>query len=70
MSSDYQTEFILDERYPLCSKCGENHVYAAGGPHMDWCEPCLWKHIETDQRCNEPLCELKPKRKRRKRRKK
>ena len=32
---------------PLCSKCGQNVVYAAGGPHMDWCEPCLWAHIDA-----------------------
>ncbi len=40
---------IQDENRPICSKCGKNTVYAKGGPHMDWCEPCLWDSVKDDQ---------------------
>ncbi len=39
---------ILSQERPICSKCGKNNVYAQGGPHMDWCEPCLWESVKND----------------------
>jgi len=62
--SEPQLELIPEEhreKYPFCVKCGVERVYAVGGPHMNWCEPCLWAHVKSDRECDEPKCELKPK---------
>jgi len=67
MSPEDQPDlFTLNQyNFPLCEKCGKERVYAAGGPHVNWCEPCLWAHVEKDSKaCNEPGCQLKPKRRR------
>lgn len=36
----------FDRNKVICAKCGVNNVYATGGPHMDWCEPCLWASLD------------------------
>ncbi len=36
----------IESKYPLCAKCGVERVYAAGGPHQDWCEPCIWEFVK------------------------
>lgn len=40
--------FDLDPARKVCTKCGKNNVYATGGPHMDWCEPCLWAYTDEN----------------------
>jgi hypothetical protein len=37
---------LFNSDKPICTKCGVNRVYAQGGTHIEWCEPCVWEFVK------------------------
>lgn len=44
---DQSLELMLDMSKRICTQCGVNQVYI-DIEAMDWCEECLWKHVQED----------------------